>query len=166
MNAHTHSLSTALYKRNAQQYKGRGNSLQYDPARYQYIIQSFTFTKYRLSPWETPNLYLAKFTTSANSVAQLVGTSARSPHDSPTRRSPCCTSSPVRSSFGTQTPKPCIPADMQSHLPTLGNCPNHVKHHVVPPAQLYDLRFQPSSPSHRRARCAHTRPPVCTPSPC
>ena len=75
---------TTLYKRNAQQYKGRGNSLQYESARINILYNFSTFTKYRLSPWETPNLYLAKFPTSANSVAQLVGTSVRSPHDSPT----------------------------------------------------------------------------------
>ena len=48
MNTHTHSLSTALYKRNAQQYKGRGNSLQYESAQ-QYIIQSFVFTMHKLN---------------------------------------------------------------------------------------------------------------------
>ena len=60
MNIHTHSLSTALYNRNAQQYKGRGNSLQYESTRYQYIYNLY-FYNAQVKSWETPNLHLGNF---------------------------------------------------------------------------------------------------------
>ena len=90
-----------------------------------------------------PKLYLAKFPTLANSVAQLVGTSAWSSHDSPTLRSPRHTSSPIRSSFGR---KRSNRVHLPTHSPTCQplQMPKSCEHHVVPPAQLYDIRFQPS----------------------
>lgn len=60
MNTHTHSLSTALYKRNAQQYKGRGNSLQYESAWIN-ILYNFHFYNVQVKSWETPNLHLVNF---------------------------------------------------------------------------------------------------------
>lgn len=60
MNIHTHSLSTTLYKRNAQQYKGRGNSLQYESARIN-ILYNLHFYNVQVKSWETPNLHLVNF---------------------------------------------------------------------------------------------------------
>jgi hypothetical protein len=84
--------------------KGRGNSPYCESARVN-ILLNHHFYNVQTKSLGNPKFTLSQiFTTSANSVAQLVGTSARSPNDSPTRRSPCHTSSPVRSSFGRKRP--------------------------------------------------------------
>ena len=52
------------------------------------ILYNLHFYNAQVKSWETPNLHSHFLATSANSVAQLAGTSARSLHDSPTLHSP------------------------------------------------------------------------------
>lgn len=52
------------------------------------ILYNLHFYNAQVKSWETPNLHSQFSTTLVNLVAQLIGTSAWSPHDSPTLRSP------------------------------------------------------------------------------
>ena len=125
MNTHTHSLSTTLYKINAQQYKGRGNSLQYESARIN-ILYNLHFYNVQVKSWETPNLHLVNF----HNFGKLGCPARRHLHTVVARLSNSSfTSSHVFAGslfVWSQTPKPCIPAHTQSRLPTLDKRPNRV----------------------------------------
>lgn len=89
----------------------------------------FTFTMYKLNLGK-PQIYTQSiFTTSANSVAQLVGTSARSPLDSPTLRSPCRTIM-LFAQLGRTSKSPHTGASARDTPPSQPNTPTSLRAHL------------------------------------
>lgn len=103
---------------------------------------------YRLSPWETPNLHLAKF---PQLQQTRLPSSSAPPHGRRTTLQPVVhlvarlRRFALRLVANAQTVYPCPHA-----VPLVSSCqmPKSCARHVIPPAQLNDLRFQP--PFHLR----------------